>query len=196
MQNCLKASYHHMIISIFSAFAQYFLPSRNCLVSFHSILEWPWVEHKVVYLTSSFSFPLAKLSNDGSCPLHTSFWFCTTQRKRREGNGAFFSGVCKQDQYNENRYSVRYRVEKKGYKRGQRLQRKTNEWAKQRLEICLLMEVGLPLLPQADKKQSATDQRDVPPAVEITGSLLTGKPLSILKMNTIKSYISICQECG
>lgn len=46
-----------------------------------------------------------------------------------------------------------------------------------------VMEVSLPILPQVDKKESAADQRDVSPAVEITGSLFTGKPLSILNVN-------------
>lgn len=85
-----EASYQQMIILIFSASAQYFLPPRNCLFSSHSILEQPWVEHKIIYLISSFSFPLAKLSNEGSYPLRSSFWLCTTHKKRIEGSGAFF----------------------------------------------------------------------------------------------------------
>lgn len=150
MRSCLKTSYHQIVISIFSAFAQYLLPSRNCLFSFRRILKQPWVELKIIYLSSSFSFLLAKPSNGSSCPLHSSFWFCTTHR---QGMGLFFFGVCQQDQYNENRYSVRYRLKKKGYKCGQRLPCKTNKWAKLHLQICLLMKVGLLVLPQADRKQ-------------------------------------------
>lgn len=49
--------------------------------------------------------------------------------------------------------------------------------------------------PQEDEKQSATDQRDVPPAAEITGRLLAGKPLSTLKMNMISLTFQSANRC-
>lgn len=106
-----------MIILIFSAFSQYFFPSRNCLFSFCGILEQPWIKHKIMYLTASLSFSLAKLSNYASCPLLSSFGFCTTHRKRMEGNGAFFWSL--QAGSVQWKQIVRCWVKKKGYQCGQ-----------------------------------------------------------------------------